>query len=124
MYRDASATNHSLAFQILELTVLIADYMNALGRAIPGTPQMGSLTRNGSQRSARTAAHTHLLHGTMSSGATLSTLHIGHAHGHGHGHGHPQPDILKSTPDHSPGPAALHRGQGQGDPKKRTVLES
>ena len=40
-------------FQILELTLLIADYMNALGRPIPGTPQTGTLTRHGSRRSAR-----------------------------------------------------------------------
>ncbi|KAF2349175.1 hypothetical protein FHG87_020069, partial [Trinorchestia longiramus] len=40
---------------ILELTLLIADYMNALGRALPpGTPQPpGSLTRHGSRRSTR-----------------------------------------------------------------------
>ncbi|GLV35231.1 uncharacterized protein CBL_01620 [Carabus blaptoides fortunei] len=37
--------------KILELTLLIADYMNALGHALPGTPQMGTLTRNGSHRS-------------------------------------------------------------------------
>ncbi|KAK8407690.1 hypothetical protein O3P69_002325 [Scylla paramamosain] len=39
--------------KILELTLLIADYMNALGRPIPGTPQTGTLTRHGSRRSAR-----------------------------------------------------------------------
>jgi pleckstrin homology domain-containing family H len=39
--------------KILEITVLIADYMNALGHAIPGTPQMNTLTRNGSYRSAK-----------------------------------------------------------------------
>ncbi|KDR17120.1 hypothetical protein L798_08377, partial [Zootermopsis nevadensis] len=37
--------------KILELTLLIADYMNALGHGLPGTPQMGTLTRNGSHRS-------------------------------------------------------------------------
>lgn len=39
--------------KVLEITVLIADYMNALGHAIPGTPQMNTLTRNGSYRSAK-----------------------------------------------------------------------
>ncbi|XP_069939219.1 uncharacterized protein CG43867 [Cherax quadricarinatus] len=39
--------------KILELTLLIADYMNAMGRPIPGTPQTGTLTRHGSRRSAR-----------------------------------------------------------------------
>lgn len=39
--------------KILEITVLIADYMNALGHAMPGTPQMNTLTRNGSYRSAK-----------------------------------------------------------------------
>lgn len=42
--------------KILELTVLIADYMNALGHPVPGTPQMNSLTRNGSHRSLRSRA--------------------------------------------------------------------
>lgn len=36
--------NKNKKLQILELTLLIADYMNVLGRN-PGTPQMGSLTR-------------------------------------------------------------------------------
>ncbi|KAK6621022.1 hypothetical protein RUM43_011325 [Polyplax serrata] len=35
--------------KILQLTLLIADYMNALGR-LPGTPQMGSLTRRSFRR--------------------------------------------------------------------------
>ena len=39
--------------KILEITLLIADYMNALGAALPGTPQMNTLTRNGSYRSMR-----------------------------------------------------------------------
>ncbi|XP_069191623.1 uncharacterized protein CG43867 isoform X4 [Procambarus clarkii] len=39
--------------KILELTLLIADYMNAMGRPLPGTPQTGTLTRHGSRRSAR-----------------------------------------------------------------------
>lgn len=39
--------------KILEITLLIADYMNALGHALPGTPQMNTLTRNGSYRSAK-----------------------------------------------------------------------
>ena len=39
--------------KILEITLLIADYMNVLGHALPGTPQMNTLTRNGSYRSAK-----------------------------------------------------------------------
>ncbi|XP_055915617.1 uncharacterized protein CG43867 isoform X3 [Eupeodes corollae] len=39
--------------KILEITLLIADYMNALGHTLPGTPQMNTLTRNGSHRSLR-----------------------------------------------------------------------
>uniref|UniRef100_A0A1A9VRA7 PH domain-containing protein n=1 Tax=Glossina austeni TaxID=7395 RepID=A0A1A9VRA7_GLOAU len=42
--------------KILEITLLIADYMNALGHTVPGTPQMNSLTRNGSHRSLRSRA--------------------------------------------------------------------
>lgn len=39
--------------RILEITLLIADYMNALGHTIPGTPQMNTLTRTNSHRSVR-----------------------------------------------------------------------
>lgn len=39
--------------KILEITLLIADYMNALGHTCPGTPKMNTLTRNGSHRSIR-----------------------------------------------------------------------
>lgn len=55
--------------KILEITLLIADYMNALGHTVPGTPHMNSLTRNGSHRSLRTrpAAGT----GTTTVGGTL-----------------------------------------------------
>ncbi|XP_014300262.1 uncharacterized protein CG43867 isoform X2 [Microplitis demolitor] len=64
--------------KILEITLLIADYMNALGHTLPGTPQMNTLTRNGSHRSIKST----MRHTTGSS--CLPT----------------QPDILKSTPDH------------------------
>lgn len=57
---DTLAPNHEqkLLFamskpKILEITLLIADYMNALGHTCPGTPQMNTLTRNGSHRSIR-----------------------------------------------------------------------
>jgi hypothetical protein len=40
----------------LEVTLLIADYMNALGQVVPGTPQTSSLTRHGSHRSQRSRA--------------------------------------------------------------------
>jgi hypothetical protein len=42
--------------KILEITLLIADYMNYMnscGHVLPGTPQMNTLTRNGSYRSAK-----------------------------------------------------------------------
>ncbi|XP_052123012.1 uncharacterized protein CG43867 isoform X4 [Frankliniella occidentalis] len=155
--------------KILELTVLIADYMNAMGRTLPGTPQMGSLTRNSSHRSLRsriagpqvptnsigpsTALNTlssvgsHMLHGTLTSHghATLSSHGTHHpltnstlsgpvnhsgnttlsslgSHGIHLNHGpssmsHQQPDILKSTPDHSPG--GVHRT----DSKKRHQID-
>jgi len=45
-----------LLFKILEVTLLIADYMNALGQTLPGTPQTSSLTRHGSHRSQRSRA--------------------------------------------------------------------
>ncbi|XP_017852131.1 uncharacterized protein CG43867 isoform X3 [Drosophila busckii] len=54
--------------KILEITLLIADYMNALGHTVPGTPQMNSLTRNGSHRSLRTSARQTA--GAATSGAT------------------------------------------------------
>lgn len=56
---DAGANNEAkLLFamskpKILEITLLIADYMNALGHTCPGTPQMNTLTRNGSHRNVR-----------------------------------------------------------------------
>ncbi|KAK0179545.1 hypothetical protein PV327_005287 [Microctonus hyperodae] len=57
---DEGAAEQKLLFElskpkILEITLLIADYMNALGHALPGTPQMNTLTRNGSHRSIKSA---------------------------------------------------------------------
>ncbi|XP_058805864.1 uncharacterized protein CG43867 isoform X3 [Phymastichus coffea] len=80
---DEGAAEQKLLFalskpKILEITLLIADYMNALGHALPGTPQMNTLTRNGSHRSIKST-----LRATTGS-SCLPT----------------QPDILKSTPDH------------------------
>lgn len=119
--------------KILELTLLIADYMNALGHALPGTPQMGTLTRNGSHRSIRsrptaaTQGHSSTGHNTLTSTLGLGLGHgHGHAHAHGHGHGHSthstavqQPDILKSTPDHQ-----ISVSVQRADSKKRTHLDS
>ncbi|XP_049943352.1 uncharacterized protein CG43867 [Schistocerca serialis cubense] len=122
--------------KILELTLLIADYMNAMGHTLPGTPQMGTLTRNGSHRSVRgrgaaqqqSQAAPPAPGGT--GGATVSTLQSqvttstgagsstgGHGSASGSG---PQPDILKSTPDHQQTPERLHRT----DSKKRAHLDS
>ncbi|KAK0096586.1 hypothetical protein PV326_005047 [Microctonus aethiopoides] len=80
---DEGAAEQKLLFElskpkILEITLLIADYMNALGHALPGTPQMNTLTRNGSHRSIKSAMR------PTTGSSCLPT----------------QPDILKSTPDH------------------------
>ncbi|XP_055387126.1 uncharacterized protein CG43867-like [Condylostylus longicornis] len=112
--------------KVLEITLLIADYMNALCPTLPGTPQMNTLTRNGSNRSSRPRA----LHGytgvssnvtttaqnTLNSHATHTltsqnchTLNSSFYSGASNTVGHQnqislanggQPDILKSTPDH------------------------
>ncbi|XP_050550138.1 uncharacterized protein CG43867 isoform X5 [Spodoptera frugiperda] len=125
---DAASPVHKMLISLnkpkmAELTHLIADYKNALLRAGgPGTPQMNSLTRNGSHRSVRTKAASSLPHsspctlqhgahaphgthghGTLPSHAgTLSdrnnTLTLS-SHDYSHAH-HGQPDILKATPDH------------------------
>ncbi|XP_067214955.1 uncharacterized protein CG43867 isoform X5 [Linepithema humile] len=80
---DEGAAEQKLLFalskpKILEITLLIADYMNALGHTLPGTPQMNTLTRNGSHRSIKS---------TLRPATGSSCLPT-------------QPDILKSTPDH------------------------
>ncbi|XP_052855833.1 uncharacterized protein CG43867 isoform X2 [Drosophila gunungcola] len=58
--------------KILEITLLIADYMNALGHTVPGTPQMNSLTRNGSHRSLR-ASQRPTLGGGVGGGSAVAT---------------------------------------------------
>lgn len=93
--------------KILEVTLLIADYMNALGHAVPGTPQMNTLTRNGSYRSRSRQQNQNTLNAaTTGSNAcnTLNsfashTLNSQHSHSLGGGGAH-EPDILRSTPDH------------------------
>lgn len=128
--------------KMAELTHLIADYKNALLRSgAPGTPQMNSLTRNGSHRSLRkpnstlphsspsTLPHTHQMshtlhttgHNTINSHATTMTLgsernatlssHTSSFNHEARVLSHGQPDILKSTPDH-------HRSE-----KKRTHIQ-
>lgn len=84
--------------------------MNALGHALPGTPQMGTLTRNGSHRSIRSrpAVATQVL----STGHNTLTSTLGHSTTQ-------QPDILKSTPDHQ-----LNVSVQRVDSKKRTHLDS
>lgn len=67
--------------KILEITVLIADYMNVLGHTVPGTPQMNSLTRNGSHKSLRSrAAITGIGTGTntIAGGNTLTGMSTTH----------------------------------------------
>nr|XP_040229600.2 uncharacterized protein CG43867 isoform X9 [Anopheles coluzzii] len=97
--------------KILEITLLIADYMNALGHTLPGTPQMNTLTRNGSHRSIRsralpgsltgTPAHNTLnSHATHANNTLTSHSHTLNSHVSHTLSSHGQPDILKSTPDH------------------------
>ncbi|XP_033220742.1 uncharacterized protein CG43867 [Belonocnema kinseyi] len=79
---DDGAAEQKLLFalskpKILEITLLIADYMNALGHTLPGTPQMNTLTRNGSHRSIKSTIK-------LTTGSSCLPT---------------QPDILKSTPD-------------------------
>ncbi|XP_033168388.1 uncharacterized protein CG43867 isoform X9 [Drosophila mauritiana] len=101
--------------KILEITLLIADYMNALGHTVPGTPQMNSLTRNGSHRSLRTSQRptlgggsavatgfstnaTTTAHNTLNSHAT-HTLNSNHSHtlsSSHHAGGGSQPGTLSS----------------------------
>ncbi|XP_016949426.1 uncharacterized protein CG43867 isoform X4 [Drosophila biarmipes] len=101
--------------KILEITLLIADYMNALGHTVPGTPQMNSLTRNGSRRSLRAPQRPNLAggsagatgfstnatttaHSTLNSHAT-HTLNSNHSHTSSSSHhagGGSQPGTLSS----------------------------
>lgn len=96
--------------------------MNALGHTLPGTPQMNTLTRNGSHRSIRSrpaAANTtatgisHITistgHNTLSSVIGNSTILV------------QQPDIIKSTPEHQSSLAVNVTPRSE---KKRTHLDS
>lgn len=108
-----------------ELTHLIADYKNAAlrpgGPGGLGTPQMNSLTRNGSRRSLVRAApgapstlpHAHVPlaaqapHAHHTTGHNTLTSHNSHAttatltlSSHASSFAHGQPDLLKATPDH------------------------
>lgn len=107
--------------KILEVTLLIADYMNALGHTVPGTPQMNTLTRNGSYRS-RSRQHQQIQqnNGTMTGASgsnacnTLNsfashTLNSQHSHNVVH-----EPDILRSTPDHQQKQHQQHQQHMQG----------
>lgn len=95
--------------KILELTLLIADYMNALGHTLPGTPQMNTLTRNGSHRSIRSRPAGPQ---GLSTGHNTLTSTLGHSNTQ-------QPDILKSTPDHQ-----ITVNVQRVDSKKRLHLDS
>jgi len=114
--------------QILELTLLIADYMNALGHGLPGTPQMGTLTRNGSHRSLQRSRQPTAAGGTgYSTLSSTAAAHCGTLGSTSQQQQGPQPDLLKSTPDHQVGASSaanvevrLHRT----DSKKRTHLDN
>lgn len=111
--------------KILEVTLLIADYMNALGCALPGTPQMNTLTRNGSYRSrSRQQNNNNQTTGGVTTGSnacnTLNsfashTLNSQHSHSLGGvgvvGGG--ELDLLRSTPDHHLQQHHIHHGQQQ-----------
>ncbi|XP_044728527.1 uncharacterized protein CG43867 isoform X4 [Chrysoperla carnea] len=110
--------------KILELTLLIADYMNALGHALPGTPQMNTLTRNGSHRSIRSRppqATQSVTHVTISTGHNTLSSTLGHSTTQATAHTTQQPDILKSTPDHHASVVANVTPRAE---KKRTHLDS
>lgn len=64
--------------KILEITLLIADYMNALGHTVPGTPHMNSLTRNGSHRSLRSRPGTMGRDGTGTFGISTNPTTTAH----------------------------------------------
>lgn len=97
--------------KILEVTLLIADYMNALGHAIPGTPQMNTLTRNGSYRRTGSRQQQHsVMTNNAATGSnacnTLNsfashTLNSQHSHSMGGVVGAHEPDILRSTGEHN-----------------------
>jgi hypothetical protein len=74
----------------LELTLLIADYMNALGCVLPNTPN-ATLSRSiESRRSARSK--------TKERDSDRGTL--GHHHNHHHRlQASAEPDILRATPE-------------------------
>ncbi len=74
-------------FQILAITLLIADYMNAIGRMNPGllqapaTPKLSSSARSARSSSARSTA-AHQQHQQMSSNCSTPrmTAHLHHQH--------------------------------------------
>ncbi|XP_013162185.1 PREDICTED: uncharacterized protein CG43867 isoform X3 [Papilio xuthus] len=83
---DATSPVHKMLVSLnkpkmVELTHLIADYKNAIRAGGTGTPQMNSLTRNGSHRSVRKPTST-LPH---SSPSTLPHAHLSQSHAH-HAH--------------------------------------
>ncbi|XP_026313740.1 uncharacterized protein CG43867 isoform X4 [Hyposmocoma kahamanoa] len=130
---DATSPVHKMLISLnkpkmAELTHLIADYKNAALRPGGlGTPQMNSLTRNGSHRSLRRAgagaatlplahaplaaqaphAHHTTGHSTLASQHSAHSAHSAHSHAttatltlsSQHSLAHGQPDLLKATPD-------------------------
>lgn len=82
--------------KILELTLLIADYMNLLINN-PGTPLLGTLSRG-----TIVSVNQSIVNNQSVIGQTIAN--------------HSQPDILKSTPDHG--------GLQRTDSKRRTHVDS
>lgn len=78
----------SFGLQILELTLLIADYMNALGCVLPNTPN-ATLSRVDSRRSGRSK--------TKERDSDRSTG--GGSGGSGRLQASAEPDILRATPE-------------------------
>lgn len=69
-----------------ELTHLIADYKNALRPGGGGTPQMNSLTRNGSHRSLRKPASASASASLLPHSSPSTLPHAHHAHHQHHQH--------------------------------------
>ena len=102
-----SKLNEMIAFrlQILELTLLIADYMNALGCVLPNTPN-ATLTRLDSRRSGRSKTKER-----DSDRATLNHRLQASA----------EPDILRATPEMESKMQQLHHEEIV---KRRVATES
>ncbi len=123
-----------VSMQILELTLLIADYMNALGCVLPNTPNATLARSVDSRRSARSKTKEREVpsygghHGHHGHLGHHHGLHVGpgYAHHGQHQHGHyasghhrlqagAEPDILRATPEMESKMLHNHHGHGAVD---------